>query len=1019
MEPGAETMGRLLRERRQRAGLTQQEVAARAGLSLRALRDIEQGRVRRPRAASVRRLSAAVGGDEPAAPTERLWVGALGPLVVRLGAAEVPVTSPMQRRLIGLLALNAGRTVASGEIVDALWADQPPKNSLRLVHGHVARLRRVLEPARQRRGQPAVIVRRGSGYQLVLAGDQIDLARFVDLAARARQARTGGRAEEALRLYQEALACWRGPVLTDVDGLADQPAALAAAQRRLDAALGYADLAVECGQYRDAAEQLRGLAHDHPLHEGLHARLMLALAGAGQQAAALALYAGIRDRLGYELGVEPGAELRAAQLRVLRQELSSPEPPAPAERALPVPAQLPADVVTFTGRADYLSRLDALLPSAGEPASAVVISAIDGTAGIGKTVLAVHWAHLVRDRFPDGQLYVNLHGFHRDKAATSPAEALRGFLDALGVPAHRVPADPQAQVGLYRSLLADRRVLVVLDNARDADQVRPLLPGSPGCLVLVTSRNQLPGLVAAEGAHPITLDLLTPAEARDLLARRLGGHRVAAEPGAVDSIVASCARLPLALAIVGARAVTRPDLSLGALAGELRDALSHTRRAPRGLDAFAVGDAATDIRAVLSWSYAALGDPAARLFALLGIHPGPDIAPPAAASLCGLPVAQVHPLLAELARAHLVAEHVPGRYAFHDLLRAYAAELARGIAQAELRAARRRMLDHYLHTAYAADRLLETYRSQIALTPPGPGVAVEPPVDNGQALDWFSAERRVMTAAVAQAAATGFDPHAWRLAWTLADFLDRQGFWPDLVAVVGAALAAAQRAGEPVGEAHARRDLATGYIRLGRFDDARDELARVVDLFTGVGDDAGLAYAYQTISYLYDQQGDAAAAREASAQALERYRRAGDLAGQARALNGIGWEHTRLGEHRLALDYCRQALALQVQAGDREGQPYTWDSLGHAHHHLGDHREATDCYQRALALYREFGNRYGEADTLVNLGDTRLAAGDRDAARQAWRQALRIRVEQGLPDAGEVRAKLLQVRGDEGEVGGG
>jgi tetratricopeptide (TPR) repeat protein len=478
----------------------------------------------------------------------------------------------------------------------------------------------------------------------------------------------------------------------------------------------------------------------------------------------------------------------------------------------------------------------------------------------------------------------------------------------------------------------------------------------------------------------------------------------------VDSIVSSCARLPLALAIVAARAVTRRDLSLAALADELRSSR-------RGLDAFAVGDATTDLRAVLSWSYAALSRPGARLFALLGIHAGPDIALPAAASACGLPVHRVRPLLAELAGAHLVAEHGPGRYAFHDLLRAYAAELAGSLGEAEVRAARNRVFDHYLRSAHTADRLLETYRPQIEPPEPQPGVAVVSLVDNGQALDWFTTERRVLMAAIAQAADTGFDAYAWRLAWTLADFLDRQGFWPDLVAVERTALAAAGRLADPLAEAHARRDLATGYIRLGRYDEARAELARALDLFARVGDHAGEAYTHITISYSYDQQDNPEGAMESTRRALDLYRLAGDRAGQARALNGIGWDHTRLGEHRRALDYCRQALALQQEAGDREGQPYTWDSLGYAHHHLGDHRDAIACYERALALYREFGNRYGEADTLVNAGDTHLAAGDRERARQAWQRALQIRVELGLPDAGEVRAKLAGLLTDAGRSG--
>jgi DNA-binding SARP family transcriptional activator/DNA-binding XRE family transcriptional regulator/Tfp pilus assembly protein PilF len=976
-----EGVGRVLREHRRRAGLTQQQVAQRAGLSLRALRDIEQGRVRRPRSVTVQRLAAVVGAADAGPP----WVGVLGPLQVRRGAAEVAVTSPMQRRLLGLLALHAGRTVPTTEVVDALWGDQPPKNCLKLVHGHVARLRRVLP-----------VLRQGNGYRLDL---DTDLSRFDQLVSEARASsdlRTlAGSPSDRLHgmgLWAEALDCWRGPVLADVDGLGDRPAAVAAGQRRIDAALAYADLAVESGQYGAAVERLRGLAHDHPLHEAVHARFMLALAGAGQQAAALSAYAGIRDRLGYELGVEPGAELRAAHLRVLRQEVPQPAPPA-----MPVPAQLPADVSTFTGRERYLRQLDALLTGA----RAVVISAIGGTAGIGKTTLAVHWGHRVRSRFPDGQLYVNLRGFGREARPVPSQEALRGFLDALGVPSHRIPADLQAQTGLYRSLVADRRMLILLDNARDADQVRPLLPGSAGCLVVVTSRNQLPGLVAAEGAHPMTLDVLTPAEARRLLARRLRAERVAREPSALNDIAESCAYLPLALSIVAARAATSPDRSLGSLAAELRDARSC-------LDALAVGDAATDVRAVLSWSYASLSDRAARLFRLLGVHTGPDVGVSAAASLCGEPPDRVRPLLDELTRAHLVDEHVPGRYAYHDLLRAYTMELVE--TSDERTPALRRVHDHYLHTAYAADRLVDPYRPAIALAPPQPGVTVDRLADHEQALEWFAAEEPVLLGMVRQTESA-------QLAWTLTDYLDRQGHWSELAAVQQTALAAAERAGDHCGRAHAHRDLAAAYTRLGRFDDARAHLAEAFDLFAAEGDFVGQAYTDLTLCWVFDRLGDHQSSLDTSRRALELYRRGGDRAGEARTLNGIGWDYTQLGDHRRALDYCEQALAVQQEIGDRDGQPYTWDSLGFAHHHLGDHDQAVACYQRALEEYREFGNRYGEADTLVNLGDTRHAAGDVAAAREAWQRALDIRVELSYKDTSDLRAKL-QMRAEEGQVRG-
>jgi transcriptional regulator with XRE-family HTH domain len=337
--------------------------------------------------------------------------------------------------------------------------------------------------------------------------------------------------------------------------------------------------------------------------------------------------------------------------------------PAPGR---PVPAQLPADVAGFTGRTGYLGQLDALLGIAVRPPATVVIA---GTAGVGKTALAVHWAHQVRHRFPDGQLYVNLRGFDHTATPTDPGAVVRRFLDALYVPAHLVPADPDAQAALYRTLLADRRMLVLLDNARDSEQVRPLLPGASGCLVLITSRSELTGLIAAEGARALPVDLLTSDEAHELFARRVGADRFVAEPRAFAEIVAHCARLPLALAIAAARATAHPHLPLAALAADLCD--SHDR-----LDALTTDDTGTGIRAVFSWSYRTLSLDAARLFRLLGLHPGPEVTARSAASLTRSPPAQVRPLLAELARAHLLTEHAPGRYAFHDLLGDYATEQA-------------------------------------------------------------------------------------------------------------------------------------------------------------------------------------------------------------------------------------------------------------------------------------------------------------------------------------------------------
>jgi hypothetical protein len=466
-----------------------------------------------------------------------------------------------------------------------------------------------------------------------------------------------------------------------------------------------------------------------------------------------------------------------------------------------VPRQLPPAVPRFAGRGAEMAALTGLLERAPGAAGTVAISAIDGTAGIGKTALAVHWAHQVADRFPDGQLYVNLRGFG-PADPMAPEEGLRAFLDALQVPAGQVPATEAGQQGLYRSLLARKRMLIVLDNARDPGQVRPLLPGVPGCMVLVTSRNQLTGLAAAEGAHLLTLDILTGTEAHELLADRIGAARLTAEPDSAAELIRLCARLPLALAITAARAGAHPRRTLAALAAELRDARNR-------LDTLATGEQATDVRAVFSWSYNSLRAPAARMFRLLGLHPGPDITVPAAASLAGLPRGPASAALAELAGANLVTEHAPGRYAVHDLLHVYAAEHAHAEdGEASCRAAIHRMLDHYLHTCHAAAHLMQAQRGTLTLAPAQPGVTAERLADHERALAWFKAEHHVLVAIAGLAAASGFDTCAWQLPWSMATFLDWQGHWHDWAATQRIALAAVTRQDDKGAQATVRRAFA-------------------------------------------------------------------------------------------------------------------------------------------------------------------------------------------------------------------
>jgi tetratricopeptide (TPR) repeat protein len=668
-----------------------------------------------------------------------------------------------------------------------------------------------------------------------------------------------------------------------------------------------------------------------------------------------------------------------------------------------VPHQLPVAVRHFAGRAGELKTLDGLLAEAADVPGMLVISAIGGTAGVGKTALALHWAHQVAQRFGDGQLYVNLRGFDPADAPAVPAEAIRGFLDALGVAPERIPAGLDAQAGLFRSLLADRKMLIVLDNARDEQQVRPLLPAGPGCLVLVTSRRQLAGLAAADGARLLTLDLPSCAEAVQMLILRLGTERAAAEPGAVDQIARLCARLPLALAVAAARAHARPRFSLAALAAELSDLAGR-------LDALDTGDPAASVRAVFSWSYQLLSPGAARMFRLLGLHPGPDINAPAAASLAATALPTAGQALRELAAASLLTEHPPGRYGFHDLLRAYAVGQATAAEDEQTcQAAVGRMLDHYLHTANAAALLLKPSREPVILAPPRSGVTPEFLADHQQSLDWFEAEHRVLVGALAVAAETGFDACAWQLPLAMADFLDRRGHWRECAAIQRIALAAATRLGDIAGRAMAGRALGTACGWLNDFGQARTHMTDSLSLYRKLGDRGGQARVHQSLAWVAGRQGRRGDALVHAEEALGLFLAIDDRAGQAAALNAVGCCHAMAGDARRARALCRRALALNQELGILRGEAHAWDSLGYAEHQLGRHNAAADCYQNALRLFRELGDRFNEAEILTHLGDARLAAKDQQTALDAWQQALDILNDLHHSDAQQVRVKVDQL----------
>lgn len=930
----------------------------------------------------------------------------LGPVEVWADGRPVDAGAARQRAVLAALAVDVGRPVHLDALVDRVWGDASPPRVRHNLHVYLARLRRVLADA----GAPDVLARRSGGYLLDVPPESVDGPHFDALRQRADGLPDGD--PERVELLRRALELWRGEPLAGLPGEWAARVRQDWHRRHTDTTVQWARGLLRRGEPDALIDPLTRLADDHPLDEPVAAVLLHAMAAAGRGAQALTYYAQLRDRLADALGVDPGVELRQLHRAILRGEITGPAPevsPVPAGAGIvapsrpdrPVPAQLPSDVRGFAGRRVELTRLDALRASAEERPGAVPLAVLSGAGGVGKTALAVHWAHRVTGHFPDGQLYANLEGYGHSGVVRSAEQVVRGFLAALGVPPREVPADEQAQTALYRSLLAGRRVLVLLDNARDAAQVRPLLPGAASCLVLVTSRDRLTGLVATEGAEAVVLDLLSAEDAQALLYARIGA-RARAERAAVDELVRLCDRLPLALVVVAARAVVRPQLPLAELGAQLR--------AGSRLDGLDTGDHDSSVRAALSWSYRLLSAPTARLFRLVGGSTDVTVSTAAGVSLVGAGRRAVQAAFAELADAHLMLERAPDRYAMHDLLRAFAAELSAEHDPAGDRAeARGRLFDHYLHSAHAAAVLLHPHWDPITLAPAVAGVRPEKFGDHDEAVAWFTRERDVLIALVERCAASGADRHAWQLAWSLTSFLDRQGGWHDQLAVQRTALAAARRGAAVVGQAHAHRSLARAQARLGRLDEAPGQLQRALELFRELGDLANQAHTCLDLAEVADREGRRAEVVQQAEAALALYREAGHRYGQAMALNAVGWYQAQLGAHDTAVEACQQALELLREFDDRQGQAPTWDTLGYAQHRAGRPAEAVVAYRHALALYREFQDRYYEADTLGHLAEAQVDAGDPAEAARSWRTALGILDELGHPDAAQVRRRLADV----------
>jgi len=964
-----------------------------------------------------------------------LRVGVLGPVMAWYGDQELLVGQPRQQAVLGILAMRANRVISRGELVDAVWGQDPPASAEGGIYTYVAGLRRVIEPNRSLRGPGRVLVSSGAGYVLHLVPGQPDAVAFEQDLGRARQLRKAGDAAGAVAALDSALSLWRGIAFAGVPGPFAETERIRLGELHSAAAEERADVLLALGRHEEVVPDLTAMVADHPLRERMRGLLMVALYRCGRQAEALGVFDEGRRVLAEELGIDPGGDLSRIHHQVLRMDpaLSAPnglairgasgsppsdedagsEPapdggqrrPRPEGRATAVPAQLPLDAPGFSGRREELSMLRAMLPSEPEPGQqdsgqTVPIVVISGAAGTGKTALAVRFGHQVAKRFPGGQLYVNLRGLDPAMPPMEPAEALRFFLDALGVPPYRIPAGIEGRSALFRSMLDERRMLIVLDNARDVGQVRPLLPGAPGSLVVVTSRNELAGLVAAEGAAPLTLDVLGDVEAHEMLGRRLGQPRVAAEPGAADEIIAACARLPLARGIAAGRAAGRPKRPLSELAAELHDAHG-------GLDTLEAGDAATNVRAVLSWSYDQLSEPAARMFRLLGVHPGPDISLSAAASLAGLPRADAGAALRELARTHMVAEYLPARFTFHDLLRAYAADQAeRNDPGPERQAAMHRVLDHYLHTAVAASNRFSPYRAALPLTGPQPGVLPAEVTDKDQAMAWFDAEIPVLLALISYAGAHGFDTYAWQIPWTLGPFFNRRGRWQDYIASEQTALAAAQRLGDTLALAHAHYMLGHAYAQVREYEAADLNLREALDMFRELGDRSNEAMVLHGLGGMLEKQERYDEALAVALDALRMLKAVGQWWTQASSENGVGWLYAQLGQYDRALTHCQRALSLHRDSGHRGGTADTLDSLGYVYLHLGDTAQAKAHYTKAIEAYREIGSSFGEGNSMAGLGDALLAEGDREGARAAWHDAIVILDRLPHPLADELRAKL-------------